>query len=101
MITKATEETQTYLLIWCRVLCISALVVACGGGESGGGGGGDGQPTLIQPTPTDTTVVTTPVYPPTSPTNPANGPSGAHPRLWLSDSTTMTRLMTAAKANSP
>jgi hypothetical protein len=96
MLTKTTKETQTYLLIWCRVLCISALVVACGGG-----GGGDGQPTSIQPTPADTTVVTTPVYPPTSPTNPASGPSGAHPRLWLSDSATMNRLMAAAKANSP
>ncbi len=31
---------------------------------------------------------------------PTNGPSGAHPRIWLSDSATFARLTSAAKANS-
>jgi Divergent InlB B-repeat domain len=33
-------------------------------------------------------------------TTPSTGPSGAHPRLWLSDSATFTRITAAAKANS-
>ena len=31
---------------------------------------------------------------------PSTGPSGAHPRLWLSDSATLTRLTASARANS-
>jgi hypothetical protein len=33
-------------------------------------------------------------------TNPTAGPSGAHPRLWLSDPATLNRLTAAARANS-
>jgi hypothetical protein len=97
-----------FAMTYSRLICLSTLLVACGGGGGSSSGGSSSNGTNSSDSPinlsavsTDTTVVTTPVYPPTFPTNPANGPSGAHPRLWLSDSTTMDRLVTAARANSP